>query len=338
MRKTTVISFGTVLPLLLVGVSSVYASANNYDSQPASHLTFGTHSAQDLGISVPPVPPPGFNPFTATNEELKQYGFPARPTNQEDLQAWENAMVHAKYFNQDLTFTSSDETADIQDYSSNWSGKVDINDSTKDFSDVHATWVVPSVSGTSSDNAEDVQWIGFGGYYSYSNGLLQCGLDQKQNSSGGFTNQLWLEIWPYETMQYINGAYVNSGDTLYVDMTYSKGVFNGYLEDETTGRVWRFSDSQPYVSIYYDGSTAEWIVERPSYSYGYNPLADFGSVTFTSAGTNSASYGQHPIEDGTYTVSSEEMTSNGTSSGTPLANASSMTTPSQFTDYWHNYS
>ena len=43
-------------------------------------------------------PPSGFNPLTATDNELQQYGFPSRPSDAKELQEWETVMQYAKYY------------------------------------------------------------------------------------------------------------------------------------------------------------------------------------------------------------------------------------------------
>lgn len=96
-----------------------------------------------------------------------------------------------------------------------------------------------------------------------------------------------------------------------------------------TQQVWRQAAMLIMFQNYYDGSTAEWIVERTEIGNPLPNLADFNSVTFTNCNTNSSVYGAHPL--GWYTNYEVEMTSDGSSSGTPLANASSLTTSEQFT-------
>ncbi|ACV58557.1 hypothetical protein [Alicyclobacillus acidocaldarius] len=46
--------------------------------------------------NVFPVPPKGFNPLTATDAQLREYGFPPRPSDPQNLQQWEQEMSHWK--------------------------------------------------------------------------------------------------------------------------------------------------------------------------------------------------------------------------------------------------
>lgn len=43
------------------------------------------------------VPPAGFNPFTATAQQLAEYNFPRRPTNSSALALWTDAMRRARH-------------------------------------------------------------------------------------------------------------------------------------------------------------------------------------------------------------------------------------------------
>ena len=53
--------------------------------------------AEQPGIHIPSLPS-SFNPLTATDAELKQYGFPRRPTDPTELAQWTTLMEHAKIF------------------------------------------------------------------------------------------------------------------------------------------------------------------------------------------------------------------------------------------------
>jgi putative transposon-encoded protein len=98
-------------------------------------------------------PPRGFDPLTASAPELASYGYPRRPTDPQQLGAWQNAMLHATTFVQprftpakfmrnavagtsDTSISDSIPTGDCNSYatipttpaggcdSGNWSGQV----------------------------------------------------------------------------------------------------------------------------------------------------------------------------------------------------------------------
>ena len=78
--------------------------------------------------------------------------------------------------------------------------------------------------------------------------------------------------------QTISTLAVSPGDSISASVVYGGGTFTLTLNDNTTGKS--FSVQQSGSSL--QRSSAEWIVEAPS-SGGVLPLANFGSVTFTSA-------------------------------------------------------
>lgn len=86
MVATLALSFATVATAQSDAVSELYVSAANVPTNIAGLRTYAAS-------------PNGFNPVTATDEELATYGFPARPDKQADAQhyaSWERAMLAAK--------------------------------------------------------------------------------------------------------------------------------------------------------------------------------------------------------------------------------------------------
>lgn len=315
-------------------------------------------------VSVARSLPHGFNPLTATNQELEKYNFPPRPSGGADLTAWTKAMQHFKEFitpkygksnmHTDLAtgqpgLSSNSDSGSVANatgtgnyYTDNWSGYVDYNTTGNDFTDVHGTWTVPSIS--SPDNSYYSSWVGFGGFTfsgHSSPSVMQAGVQAELNNSGGFSLTPWWEIYPYNYEQPITNLTISPGDTLYTDISYTTnngGTFSWYLEDETTGQAIPVQKITG-VSPYYDGTEAEWIVERPTVNGSLSSLGDFGSsgIAYSSCSTNNTANMHEGLGDSTnYQVEHLEMTSNGESTGTPLANASSISSSTVgYTDYWH---
>lgn len=286
--------------------------------------------------------PKGFDPLTATDSQLKQYGFPERPNSPEELQAWTKAMQHAKIFlkpvytklNRSFTTSSTE-----NNWSTNWAGYTDtMNFSYSDplFSDIHSHWTVPNIQqgSTQSYNPSDAAaWIGIGGFTS--NKLLQIGTDSIYDGSFQYTT--WIEDENFQNSAFSLGLPISPGDVIYADMTYSNGAFNYWMEDVNTYTVVQGTFA-PYgtpinTTNDYDGTSADWILERAS-----TWQADYSAVTFSASGTNSVTYGGQTINSNPYTITvHQESTFDGTSTSPSYSNASSSTTPSQFTVYFHNY-
>src|ERR1700736_4898408 len=80
------LSFATVAAAQSDVVRNLYVSAANVPTNVAGVHTYAT-------------PREGFNPLTASDEELASYGFPPRPDKQADpdhYRMWERAMIVAK--------------------------------------------------------------------------------------------------------------------------------------------------------------------------------------------------------------------------------------------------
>src|ERR1700677_2309347 len=84
--ETLLLSLTTLAMAESDAVRAIYLSAANVPTNIASIHTY-------------PEPPTGFNPLTASDMELANYGFPQRPDKQEDpdhYALWEKAMTRAK--------------------------------------------------------------------------------------------------------------------------------------------------------------------------------------------------------------------------------------------------
>ena len=157
--------------------------------------------------------------------------------------------------------------ARISDTSSNWSGYV-ANGGT--YTSVTGTWIVPTVSATSS--GADATWVGIGGVTGTD--LIQAGTQATVTGSGAVTYSAWTEILP----DYSRPAplEVNPGDSVTVTITeQTSGVWLIVMVNNTT------SDSYEKTLRYNSSrSSAEWIQEAPSNDRGIVPLSDFGTVRF----------------------------------------------------------
>ncbi|MCY0895062.1 MAG: G1 family endopeptidase [Alicyclobacillaceae bacterium] len=241
-----------------------------------------------------------------------------------------------------ITTPVSNATGTGDYYSDNWSGYVDYNATGNDFTSVNGTWTVPSIS--SPLNSYYSSWVGIGGFTfneHSSPSVMQAGVQTELNSNGELSITPFWEVYPYNLEQPITNMTIYNGDTLYTDITYTPsngGTFSWYLENETTGQAIP-SQSITGMSQYYDGTEAEWILERPKVNGTLSSLGYFGAsgITFSSCSTNNSENMRQGIGDSAqYEVQHLEMTSNGQYYGAPLANASSINSSSVgYTDYWH---
>ena len=315
----TIFSLFLVLVLLVV---PVYATNQN---------SILPDDASDRAKVVVNNPPSKFNPLEASNKELKDYGFPEKPSNKEELLAWKEAMSHATNFviPEFMETNINHESAQISNasYTSNWSGQMAVPPSGQSFTKVTANFIVPSVS-ISDRESYSSTWIGLGGFYT--NKLIQAGTAQHKLSSGATQYYTWWEILP-DPEQRITNIAVYPGDKFYVHISWdsSRSSATFFIENVTRSQYSSFSTSFT-TSSDYDGSSAEWIVERPSVGGRISPLARFGTVDFTSsyAGTPSSS-----LSLGDWGHAKIIMSQN----GTILADPASLLSNLSFRATWKNY-
>ena len=157
----------------------------------------------------------------------------------------------------------------------NWSGyAVETNLASPQpyaFTDVQATWVVPSLSPSadSKHNAYSSTWIGLDGDSSKT--VEQIGIDQDYiNGKAVYT--AWYEMYPKSQVNL--DLVIQAGDTISAEVKYlGNNTYQLALNDVTSGHssTIQVESSQPIRS------SAEWIEEATG------RVADFNTVTFTNA-------------------------------------------------------
>jgi Peptidase A4 family len=161
--------------------------------------------------------------------------------------------------------------------STNWAGEA-ATGSNGAFTSVSTTFVQPKVTCSSGDTYSAF-WVGLDGYSSDS--VEQTGTEA---DCAGKTAEYsaWYEMYPANPVTY--NKTVKPGDTIVETVTYaSSNKYTLYLDDKTAG--WTESTSK---SGSYDRSSAEVIAEAP-YDGEVLPLANFGTVSFTSSTVNGSS-------------------------------------------------
>ena len=160
--------------------------------------------------------------------------------------------------------------ASVTSSSSNWSGYAA---SGGNFTSVTASWIVPTVSATSS--GADATWVGIGGLTT--NDLLQAGTQAMVDGSGTVEYSSWIEMLPQSSRNV--PLSVSAGDSVTVSITQQSG--NDWLismKNNTTNGTYS-------VTIQYNSSnsSAEWVQEAPSIGRGLVGLDQFGTVQFSRA-------------------------------------------------------
>ena len=266
------------------------------------------------GIYAYTQPPAGFNPTTATNAELKAWGYPPRPSPRDGAEAlarWKDmvnpamrrivpdfaprkGIYHRPAMRLRVAATPRNTNGPILASSSNWSGVALVPAAGgQPFSSVVGRWTVPTVqqapSRCSGGWDYSSQWVGIGGFGDTD--LLQAGsaadvfCDIGQDIPEYFP---WIEWLPnYELVLYKNAATLTllpfqPGDYLIVTVTatgFSGGVSTtGTLHFVDVTQHW--SASLEFTAAALGGSqvtgqSAEWIVERTQVNGGLATLPNY---------------------------------------------------------------
>jgi hypothetical protein len=303
------------LLLLFMSASPVFTS-NSGSTDTNSVSSQATPEAAQLmtGLRAGIAPPANFDPLAASAAQLKEYGFPARPTNHARLSAWIDVMGHAKHYDipKQAPSTAVHNQYGSTQYSSNLAGYVaqgSINGG-EPYSDATAIRTQPGYSGSSDPSF----WVGLGGFTT--NDLVQAGADSNAIAAGGSTQyEFWLEDYPEGTVWEANPV-LYSGDRVYVDVTYNGSNSTAYFEDYTTGHYSMVYFNAPY----YDGSTADLINEAVGATY--NNWTSWGITSFSQGSSVESNGYEVTLTSANDTMI--DMTNNGTSSGTPETDTSSI--------------
>ncbi len=214
--------------------------------------------------------------------------------------------------------------------STNWSGyavQTDLaNPQSGVVTDVKGTWIVPAITGNAK-NTYSSFWVGIDGYSSGS--VEQIGTDSDTDSQGNAVYYAWYEMYPKYPFNI--RMTIQAGDQITAEVSYSSkngrtSQFTLTLTDATTGKT--FSTTQKANNV--ERSSAEWVAEAPSSMSGVLPLANFGTVSFSSC---SATINGHTgsIDDSNWQNDAMTMV---TSSGTTKAAPSALTGGNSFTVTW----
>jgi len=268
------------------------------------------------------VPPAGWKPLTATDQELKAYDFPPRPTDPADLAHWTDLMSTWKRagrpgmcstnLSNALPHQVTPSSVTVTAPTDNWAGGMNVNGSQTQntFTQTDLKWVQPAfIHPPCSASAEMAIWSGLGGWNSVDldpNGqgrLIQDGTDQDGS-------MWWQAIAPdYNTYQVTwTGAWAAPGDIVeslvIFDTTYHDASL--YMFDSTTN----LSQSTSFGPLgghsgqdFYDGTTADFISESPTigktstgapiYAELARPIGN-GTIYFPYATTNGEPIAQFP--------------------------------------------
>ena len=241
------------------------------------------------------VPPAGFDPATAPQEELAAFNYPARPEHSSPkLEKWlkefGNPHLRAPRFCLSKVTTDAYKPGPTAGTSSNWAGAELNAAGGEPFNSVNGSFTQTGYVSLCPDPAYSASWVGLGGVNFIDNyqRLIQAGTI----TNGSDQNYFFYEYLEEDTQGNLvagpPGALLdttdlpNPGDTI-LSSVWVDNSGNMYFDDydNTTGQ----SDIPATIagSQFYDGSTAEFIDERPFLSTGLPNLRawDHGAVLWS---------------------------------------------------------
>jgi hypothetical protein len=218
--------------------------------------------------------------------------------------------------------------------SPNWSGYVSSAPSVNDgsFNQVSAEWTEPRVT-CPRKNAWTLFWVGFDGWPA-TDGTVEQGGTSARCLNGVAQYSAFYEMWP--TQAVTTTFPINALDTIEASVAYSSstGVFTITVTDVTTGAS---RTEYPTCPTSCSRTSAEWIAESPSHfgTDSWFPLADYGTVRFTSATATNDQGASGPISfTPTWSASGIERRAGGAKPKAEVSALWNAGTTSTFSDTW----
>ncbi len=270
------------------------------------------------GVSVFGRPPPDFNPLTASDAQLDEYGFPPRPNRDLGPEArarWEQRVMSQTRIVPELAQTNvfyglvkgikpgKTTPGRIEATSSNWSGYA-ITDPTNPFAkpgaQVEAQFVVPKpASGCTEGSTEtysSANWVGIDG--ALSNDVFQAGTETDLDCRTGPSYYAWIEWFPNSEIKVTNLT-VAPGDLISVSAFIASDSSKHLSIENLTTRKSVALAMKPPPGTELVGNSVEWIVERPTLNnvalskltnYLLNPWTNVSAVTLPKLGEAPIAY------------------------------------------------
>jgi len=158
----------------------------------------------------------------------------------------------------------------------NWSGYVDqATNVLPAFSRVSGSWTTPTVTCSNEDTLAS-EWVGLDGWSSQT--VEQAGTIG-WCFQGVATYYTWWEMYPAGTVSVSAG--LAPGDAISASVSRS-GITYTLSVTDSTHPANSFTQTASCATRCLD-SSAEWIAERPAFSIGLAPLADYGTWTLNNA-------------------------------------------------------
>jgi Peptidase A4 family len=294
----------TAVPILAVPMAGI--AQNNHKPLQANEHTLNLPGATTIDA-----PPAGFDPLTASDQDLAYHGFPPRPNQTTDSKVyaqWAKAMKASKTrlmpsLEQTTIFHGQSKPGKVANptaidssvstpagsvknlsYSTNWSGHVDFSGAasygSSSYYFIVNDMIVPvaqhAFAGSCTPNGWDwgSEWNGIDGWGS--NDVLQAGVEFDSYcvaSSFATFYSAWYEWYPYGEVR-ISNFPVTPGDDIFVEVWHTSPTQGyAYLVNQTNNQAVEVGFTAPSGTSLV-GNSAEWVVERPFVDGSFTTLTN----------------------------------------------------------------
>jgi hypothetical protein len=209
--------------------------------------------------------------------------------------------------------------------SSNWNGYADVSPTKGEFTRVSGQWATPAVTCTAEDQLTS-EWVGLDGA---TNSTVEQDGTLSWCFEGHASYYTWYEMYPAATVQV--GNTLQPGDLITATVSRSSKTYTLSVTD-ATHTANSFSVNKTCATTTCLDQSAEWIAERPAFSIGIAPLADYGTWTL-SAGSETAGGKVGTISSFAKVDQIGMLDATGTYK---LSTTSTLTGGNTFTTTWHN--
>lgn len=283
--------------LLTTAAMPASASASTGPANHDAAAPFSESRACGSGVTVTAlIPAPGFDPLTATPDQLLANNLPLRPTDPSQLRTWTKLVTTLKpQLSCDFRILPRDKTAShaqlsgpLASYgcppscdSPNWDGNVATGYT---YSMAYGAWNIPQVTVPANGNGTfSSDWVGIGQGYSDGEPLIQGG--SESNSTGSLsTYYLWVEEYPEQSQMVVAPA-LGPGQTVDIKVQFNPGQASVTVID----LVDHFDQTYSWSGNITPDGTAEWIYERTAVQGSYPELAD-AAPSFSQAQAGDGSF------------------------------------------------
>lgn len=206
----------------------------------------------------------------------------------------------------------------------NWSGYADTSATTGEFTKVAGAWTTPAVTCTAEDTITS-EWVGLDGW---SSSTVEQDGTIGWCYKGKATYFTWYEMYPAGTVEV--GSSLAPGDKITASVSRVGTSYTLALNDATHPAN-SFTKTATCAAATCRDTSAEWIAERPAFSIGIAPLADYHTWsqtagTVTGGGKAGLISSFSPVQVNMIDATASYL----------LSTASALTAGKAFSTTWHN--